>query len=133
MTESPEHRNGVASKADIDADTADGETRLLYCHCKYAKVIAPEVKEAVLAGLSASGVGFEAVADLCEMSARKDPSLARLAAPGKTRIAACFPRAVKWLFHAAGNPIDESDVEVLNMREQSVDEVLAALLRKETA
>ena len=127
MTESPEHRNGVTAKTDAD----ESETRLLYCHCKYAKVIAPEVKAAVLAGLSASGVGFEAVADLCEMSARKDPSLARLAAPGKTRIAACFPRAVKWLFHAAGNPIDEDSVDVLNMREQSADEILAALLHEE--
>lgn len=127
MTESSESRNGVSATA------VETETRLLYCHCKYAKVIDPAVKAAVLAGLTASGVGFEAVADLCEMSARKDPSLARLAAPGKARIAACFPRAVKWLFHAAGNPIDETEVEVLNMREQSADEVLAALLREESA
>ena len=50
---------------------------------------------------------------------------------GKTRIAACFPRAVKWLFHAAGNPVDEDSVDVLNMREQSADEILAALLHEE--
>lgn len=104
---------------------------MLYCHCKYAKVIAPEVKAAVLKGLTDSGLAFEAVADLCEMSARKDPSLERLNAPGQTRIAACFPRAVKWLFHAAGHSIDEDSVEVCNMREQSADEVLAAMLAVE--
>jgi hypothetical protein len=131
MTESADHRNGVPVGAKHDADVS--ETRVLYCHCKYAKVIDPDVKAAVLAGLTAADVGFEAVADLCEMSARKDPSLARLAAPGEARIAACFPRAVKWLFHAAGSPIDPGEVEVLNMREQSADEVLAALLRQESA
>ena len=62
------------------------------------------------------------------MSARKDPALARLAAPGESRIAACYPRAVKWLFHAAGTPIDEEQVQVLNMREASAADVLEGLL-----
>ena len=100
--------------------------RILYCHCAYAKVVPPEVKRAVLAELSSSGVAFDAVADLCEMSARGDPALARLACSG-TRIAACFPRAVKWLFHAADVELPEG-VEILNMREQSAEEVVAGLL-----
>ena len=84
----------------------------------------------MLRELSASGVGFDAVADLCEMSARKDPALARLAASGggPTVIAACFPRAVKWLFHSAGLPFDEAQVEVLNMREQDPDDIVSGLL-----
>ena len=108
-------------------DTADQDANILYCHCKYAKVIPPEVKQEVLAKLSASGVSFDAVADLCEMSARKDPALARLAGSGKLKIAACFPRAVKWLFHGAGTPLDDG-VEVLNMREQSAEEIVSNLL-----
>ena len=106
--------------------------RIVYCHCQYARVIPDEVKRAVLAKLSASGVAFEAVADLCEMSARGDPALARLAdtGTGRTTIAACFPRAVRWLFHAAGSPLPEDGVEVLNMREQSACEVAARLLRQ---
>ena len=105
--------------------------RLLYCHCAFAKTISPEVKSEVLRRLSASGVAFDAVPDLCEMSARRDPALARLVDPsgGDTRIAACFPRAVKWLFHAAGAPLPDSGVEVLNMREQSADEIVEAMLR----
>lgn len=113
--------------------TGDGSTppgrRILYCHCAYAKVVPEPVKREVLKRLSASGVGFDAVADLCEMSARKDPALARLAAGGgPTVIAACFPRAVKWLFHSAGVPFDEAQVDVLNMREQGADEIVAGLL-----
>ena len=45
----------------------------LYCHCQYAQVVRPRGKRAVLQALCESGLPFEAVADLCEMSARKDP------------------------------------------------------------
>ena len=79
--------------------------RILYCHCTYAQVVPKEVKEAVLKKLCESGVSFEAVADLCEMSARQDPALKRLAEGGCTKIAACYPRAVKWLFHTANAPL----------------------------
>jgi len=46
----------------------DEDTRILYCHCAYAQVVPKEVKEAVLKKLCESGVAFDAVADLCEMS-----------------------------------------------------------------
>ena len=75
--------------------------RILYCHCAYAQVVPKAVKEEVLRQLTASGVAFDAVADLCEMSAKKDPALKQLAGQGNVKIAACFPRAVKWLFTAA--------------------------------
>jgi hypothetical protein len=103
-------------------------TRILYCHCQYAQVVPPEVKAAVLRKLCESGVAFDAVADLCELSARQDPSLQRLAQDGAVKIAACFPRAVKWLFHAAQADLPLDATEVLNMRVQSAEEVAAALL-----
>ena len=102
--------------------------RILYCHCQYAKVVPPEVKAAVLRKLADSGVAFEAVADLCEMSARRDPSLQRLAQGGSVKIAACFPRAVKWLFHAANADLPLDAAEVLNMRVDSAEKIVAALL-----
>ena len=101
--------------------------RILYCHCQYAQVIPRDVKDAVLRRLCESGVAFEAVADLCEMAARRDPALQRLAASGAIKIAACFPRAVKGLFHQAGADLPIETTEVLNMRIQSADEVCAAL------
>jgi hypothetical protein len=106
-------------------------TRILYCHCQYAQVVPPEVKAAVLRKLCESGVAFDAVADLCELSARQDPALQRLAQGGAVKIAACFPRAVKWLFHAAQADLPLDGAEVLNMRVQSVEEVAAALLNGE--
>jgi len=105
--------------------------RILYCNCTYAQVVPKEVKEAVLKKLCASGLSFEAVADLCEMSARKDPALQRLAEGGVIKIAACYPRAVKWLFAAASAPLPPERTEVLNMRIQTADEVLSALFNSE--
>ena len=105
--------------------------RILYCHCQYAQVVPKEVKEAVLRKLCESGVAFEAVADLCEMAARRDPALQRLAADGAVKIAACFPRAVKGLFHQANADLSPERTEVLNMRTLTAEDVIAALLSAE--
>lgn len=115
-----------ATSRKLSRDMPDAP-RILYCHCQYAQVVPPEVKEAVLRKLSDSGVAFDAVADLCELSARQDPSLKRLADGGPVKIAACFPRAVKWLFHTAKADLPLDTAEVLNMRVQSAEDVCAAL------
>lgn len=105
--------------------------RILYCHCAYAKVIPQEVKNQVLAGLATSDVAFETVPDLCEMSARRDPALLPLTQAGDLRIAACYPRAVRWLFAAAGAPLPKEGVEVLNMRVSPAEQVIERLFRFE--
>ncbi len=106
-------------------------SKILYCRCAFAQVVPQETKDAVLEKLCESGASFETVADLCEMAARRDPRLAELIDGDEPiKIAACFPRAVKWLFHNAGVPFpdDESGkVEVLNMREQSADAIIDQL------
>ena len=105
--------------------------RVLFCNCTYAQVVPAEVKAAVLRKLCESGVAFDAVADLCELSARKDASMKSLADGDSVKIAACFPRAVKWLFASAGAPLKPEATEVLNMRVQPADEVVTALFRPE--
>lgn len=102
-------------------------SRILYCHCAYARVVPVETKTAVLDRLAAAGVAFDAVPDLCEMAARRDPQLDALGA-GPVRIAACYPRAVRWLFAAAGVNIDRQDAVILNMRTDTSDAVLEQLL-----
>ena len=102
--------------------------KILYCRCAYAKVIAADVKDEVLQRLTRSGATFEAVPDLCEMSARRDPALQRLAAEDGIRIAACYPRAVKWLFSAAQAPLIKDTVEIVNMRVDSAGTVVERLL-----
>jgi len=101
--------------------------RLLYCRCAYAQVVPPEVKDAVLQHLGETDAAFDSVADLCEMSARRDPRLASIAGGGPLKIAACHRRAVLWLFHAAGAPLPEQTVEVVNMRTLSAEQACARL------
>jgi hypothetical protein len=102
--------------------------RILFCNCTYAQVVPKEVKETLLRRLCESGLAFDAVADLCEMSARQDPGLKRLADSGALKIAACYPRAVKWLFNAAKAPLSPAATEVLNMRLQNTEEIWKSLL-----
>ncbi len=101
--------------------------RILYCHCAFARVVPADVKSGVLSRLAESGVEFEAVPDLCEMSARGDPRLAELASAESLRIAACFPRAVHGLFEAAGCRLAES-ARILNMRTDPAEKVMEELM-----
>lgn len=106
-------------------------SRVLYCHCAYARVVPPATKSAVLDGLTRADVPFEAVPDLCEMAARKDPQLAALSAGEPVRIAACYPRAVRWLFISAGAPLPEGAATVFNMRTDAPEAVLEGLLAED--
>lgn len=102
---------------------------ILYCHCSYAQVVPEDTKNAVLEKLCASGRSFEAVSDLCQMSAARDPRLKDLASGGPLRIAACYERSVRWLFHAAEAPLPEKQFVVLNMRTGPADQIAADLLQ----
>jgi hypothetical protein len=104
--------------------------RILYCHCAFARVVAPEVKTAVLEGLAAANVEFDAVPDLCEMAAQGDERLRELAGAGPLRIAACYPRAVKWLFASAAAPLPEHGVRIWNMRVEPADAVVRGLIEE---
>ena len=100
---------------------------ILYCHCAYANIIPAATKAHVLEELVASGVEFDAVPDLCEMAARRDPRLAEIAARPTLKIAACYPRAVKWLFASAGARTEGTEIEVVNMRTDDAQSVVERL------
>lgn len=112
------------------ADVTPFMPKVLYCRCAYAQVVPDHVKDEVLKGLCDSETTFETVSDLCEMAARKDPRLSELLKDGPVKIAACYPRAVKWLFHNAevDFPDNEDEVQVLNMREDAAENILDELI-----
>ena len=107
---------------------SDERGRILYCHCAYAKVVPTETKSAVLNGLSQAGIEFDAVPDLCEMAARGDVRLRELASGSPLTIAACYPRAVRWLFAAAGADLAEKNVRVWNMRVEPPESIVNGVL-----
>jgi hypothetical protein len=102
-------------------------SRIVYCHCAYAQVVPADVKQDVLRRLTESGASFDAVADLCEMAARRDPWLGDVAGQGPTDIVACYPRAVNWLFSSAGATLPDQGIRILNMRTDSADAIATAL------
>ena len=107
------------------SDMADSQ-KILYCHCARARVVPTETKAAVLQRLCDSGVEFEPVPDLCEMSARCDPELQRLASVSQIQIVACHARAVKGLFEAVAAPLPK-DATILDMRSQPAEGIIAKL------
>lgn len=102
--------------------------KILFCQCAYAKALPEDVKSETLRGLCESNEAFDAVPDLCEMAARRDPRLKDLAEAGPIKIAACYPRAVKGLFVSIGSPLSADETEVRNLRIESSGDALEALL-----
>ena len=101
--------------------------KTIYCNCAYYEFISEDVRERVLAALKDSGEEFEAVADLCRLCAERDERLQGWAKQDSLRVIACYPRAIKWLFHAGGAPLSQEGVEFLNMRTDSVEKILSRL------
>ena len=105
---------------------------LLFCRCAQAQVTPTSARQRVAEELASRGATVEAVDDLCGLAARRDAMLARLAGGGPLRIVACHPRAVRWLFAAAGAALPEEDVEFFNLRTQSAEDVLERLATDES-
>lgn len=111
--------------------------KLVYCHCSYAKTVPEDVKAGVLQALVESGKDVSYYADLCEMSAKKDPQLAEVFSGGlggsseKVCIVACHKRSLKGLAHAAGQTWHEDAVTVLNMKEDSIEDIVKNVLSDE--
>ena len=103
------------------------EVKKVYCNCTYAKIIDADVKNAVLAEIAMSSEEIICLPDICEMAARKDPELEKVF-DGKVKLAACYERSVKWLCHKGGIEINQENVEIINMRELSAEDVCEKLL-----
>ena len=101
---------------------------ILVCKCSHYNIIPDSVRSSVLAALENEAAQYEAVDDLCRLAAKKDPNLKRLASSKNLRIAACFPRAVKWLFHAAGAPLNDT-AKISNMRTETAENISSQLLQ----
>jgi len=101
----------------------------IYCHCAYYQIIPDIVKFAVLDAIKNADIEFEAVADLCELSAQRDGALKQWAKAESIKIVACYPRAVNWLFYAGGAPLlRPRRIEFLNMRVDSTEKIISSLL-----
>jgi len=103
-------------------------TLTIYCHCAYYQIVPEQTKSAILNALKNTEIEFQAVPDLCQMSANRDPALKLWAKAESIKIIACYPRAVRWLFHAGGAPLPQRGVEFLNMRVDGAEKIIASLV-----
>ncbi len=100
---------------------------ILYCECAYTRILPEQTKRDVRQGLQTCGRDVVCVPDLCALAANRDPWLARIAGADSPTVIACYPRAVRWLFHWAGTPLAGGRVQLLNMRVQSARDILTAI------
>ncbi len=105
-----------------------GDTTIIYCDCAYYDIIPKDVKSTVLAALARSGLVFHAVSDLCGLAAKRDSQLRDWVAAESVKIIACYPRAVKWLFRAAGADLDPQRTEIFNMRTMPAEEIISSVV-----
>jgi NAD-dependent dihydropyrimidine dehydrogenase PreA subunit len=101
---------------------------VLFCGCAYYDIIPRETREKIRAALSGAGLVVEEVSDLCGLTARRDPRLQQWAQSPALAVVACFPRAIRWLFHAAGAPSLNGQVRFFNMRTQTPEEITRELM-----
>jgi len=104
-----------------------GRPSILFCHCAHYEIIPSAARERILAALSQAGQEIETVSDLCGLAAQRDPRLQHWAAAPGLVVVACFPRAIRWLFHAAGATLPQEKVQFLNMRTQPPKEIISSI------
>ena len=105
---------------------------ILFCNCGYSDIIGHAVRAKILNQLATTKLNFEAVQDLCELAAKKDPKLKCWAQADSLTIVACYPRTVKWLFNAADAPLDPKKTQFLNMRTGTAQQIISSLFGNET-
>jgi NAD-dependent dihydropyrimidine dehydrogenase PreA subunit len=85
------------------------------------------VTEEVLCALKKAKVTFDFVDDLCGLTATRDKIFLQYSEEKSLRIAACYPRAVKTLFHWASAPLNPNTV-IINMRTADTNNIVKSLL-----
>jgi len=105
----------------------DPPMNVLLCTCEVLHAVDEETVSAVRTALEEAGIGFEHVDDLCGLAARRDERLAHLAGTEHVAVVACYPRAVRWMFAAAGTPLNEGQTQLLNMHEDSPEDIVRRL------
>jgi len=113
----------------MTAGQTEKRRHVVFCSCVHYETIPQAVKERVFASLRDAGIAVEAVADLCGMAAKRHPRLRHWAQADPLSIVACFPRAVRWLFEAAGTPLGLGRTRLFNMRTQSAEEIARELMK----
>jgi len=102
-------------------------SKILLCRCDYYHIVSEDTYAHLSQALAEAGVSFESVADLCELAAAKDPAFSAWAGTDRLAVVACYRRAVRWLFHHAGVPLNEDRVRLFNARTGDIEQIISTL------
>ncbi len=101
--------------------------RILLCRCSQSARVDHRAVDEILDALTGSDALITVADDLCGLAASNDPLLAEIAAAPGSAVIACHTRAIRWLFAAAGYPLDNSPTALYSLRRQSAAEIISAL------
>lgn len=104
---------------------------ILYCQCAGNEVLNSKDREKISDFLTEAGLEFIEVADFCEQVAARSPLVAELKKVPSLTVVACYPRALKWLFSAAGIDIENKKITYFNLREQNAETVIKELKKQD--
>ena len=104
-------------------------TKVILCQCAHSEGIEQATKHAVLDALTQANVAFETVPDLCKLAAHKSLCLKQWTKSKSLIVIGCFPRTIKWLFHAGDAPlVADFELTCLNMHTLTPDAIVQAVL-----
>jgi NAD-dependent dihydropyrimidine dehydrogenase PreA subunit len=91
----------------------------LVCSCSQRGLIPPAAVDTLCAELATQGWQTKVVPDLCEMATQTPTTLRELAQARDFLVAACRPRAARWLLHLAGVARPVSQIQFQDLRPRS--------------
>lgn len=103
---------------------------ILYCKCERNDQTSFSSSDQISEFLAVSGLEYVEVADFCEHVASSSSLIEELEKKSSLTVIACFPRALEWLFYAAGIGIEDKNVTYFNLREQDADTIIGELKKQ---
>lgn len=99
--------------------------KILLCKCNAAHILTEDNISQLTAYLNDNNITFDTADDLCKLASEKSAILKDYADEGAI-IIACQPRAIRWLFNAAGVALPDS-TKLLNLRNNSIESIVEEL------
>lgn len=88
---------------------------ILICQCKQAGLIRPDHLKGICDELDSAGIGYVLADDLCGLAGSGHGIFKQCQDASDVIVLACYPRAVRALFHAAGAVLPD-DAQIENLR-----------------
>ena len=105
---------------------------IIFCNCSDSEIVSNEKKIEINAILKNINTDIIHISDLCGLAAHHKAELKKVFGVSTNfKLIACFPRVIKWLFQIAEISLNDKNVDILNARTLTVDEIKDTIQQKE--